>query len=250
MTAVEVRHFSYVYPGGARALSNVTFCVEEGERVAIIGPNGAGKTTLLFSISGLLKGEGTIRLWGLDQPKHFQELRRDLGFLFQDPEDQLFFPWVYDEVAAELQKNGNPSVPEEKIWTLLSRVGLTEKAHAAVSSLSPGEKKRLALATLLARHPRLWLLDEPSAGLDPGMRRTVIEWIHNLQGTILLATHDLDLALETCTRAILLDQGEVVADGPASELLTNEELLEEHGLTLPLSLQGVKNGKGPLQRLN
>ncbi len=244
MTAVDVQKFSFAYHRGVPVLQAVTFRVEEGERVALVGPNGAGKTTLLLAIAGLLKGEGRIRVWGLEQPRDFQTLRKRIGFLFQDPEDQLFFPWVYDEVAAEVQKHVGQPASQDAVWALLAEVGLAEKARASVSSLSPGEKKRLALATLLVRRPRLWLLDEPSAGLDPGMRRTLIHWIQTLPGTLILATHDLDLALVTCQRVLLLDRGEIIAEGPALEILSNEELLERHGLTLPLTLQGVRNGQG------
>lgn len=243
MTVVYVQNLKFSYHKGKPALNDINLEIQQNERVAFVGPNGAGKTTLLLLIAGLLRGEGVIRLWGLEQPKHFKRLRKRIGFLFQDPDDQLFYPWVYDEVAAEFQGDGKVTeTKNEQVWEILSKVGLSNKARYPVSELSHGEKKRLALATLLVRQPELWLLDEPSAGLDPGMRRTLLRWIKNLKGTLIIATHDLDLVLEICQRVFLIYQGEIVADGSTLQILTDETLMEKHGLTLPLSFQGLRHG--------
>ena len=242
MIVVEIQNLQFSYNKRTPVLQGINLKIQENERVGFIGPNGAGKTTLLLLIAGLLKGKGKIRLWGMEQPEHFKKLRKRIGFLFQDPDNQLFYPWVYEEVAERLQVDGKVYKPTEgDVFQILSDVGLLDKARWPVSELSPGEKKRLALATLLTQKPDLWLFDEPSSGLDPMMRRTLIDWIKNLHGTIVVATHDLDLVLEICQRVFLLFQGKIVAEGQTSEILSDEHLLETYGLTLPLTLQGAKH---------
>ena len=239
MVVVSVESLNFAYRPGAPVIQDLSLEVQAGERMGIVGPNGAGKTTLLLLIAGLLKGEGRVFLWGEPQPRRFKALRKRIGFLFQDPDDQLFMPTVLEEVLLE---TGDGRVAEAR--RALKAVGLLEKAEEPVSTLSPGEKKRLALATLWVRRPDLWLLDEPSAGLDPGMRRDLILRIRELPGTVLVATHDLDLAWEVCDRVVLLWRGRAVAVGPTREVLANGPLLREYGLDLPLRLQGKEGSDG------
>ena len=168
-------------------------------------------------------------------------MRKRIGFLFQNPDDQLFMPRVKEELLLELQSNGFPTEDEEAVVNdVLKRVGLLEKRQYTVSRLSLGEKKRLAIASLLVKTPELWLLDEPTSNLDPGMRREVIVMVRNLKGTRIIATHDLDLALEVCDRVLLLYKGKKIIEGDPNEILWDEEMLKRYGLALPLTIQGVK----------
>ncbi|MBW4697062.1 MAG: energy-coupling factor ABC transporter ATP-binding protein [Aphanocapsa lilacina HA4352-LM1] len=236
---VEELHYSY--PDGTAALRGITLALGAGENVALVGPNGSGKSTLLLHLNGLLlPGRGRIEVGGKPLSASTLEFaRRFVGLVFQNPEDQLFMPTVAEDVAFGPQ---NLSLKGEKlrecVRSALEQVGLEPARFLQRQSfnLSIGEKKRVALAGVLAMEPEVLVLDEPSAGLDPRSRRRLMRLLAELPQTKLVATHDLDMALETCTRTIVIDRGQVVADGPSGHILADRVLLETHGLELPLSL--------------
>jgi cobalt/nickel transport system ATP-binding protein len=219
-------------------LESLSFCIGPRERVALIGPNGAGKTSLLLALIGAVPFDGTIRFG--ERPltrENLAAIRRELGFVFSDPQDQLFLHSVYEEVAFGLVQRGMPATAvAARATDALSCVGLTGFEQRAPSELSLGEQRRLAIATALASGPEFLLLDEPTAGLDPRARRSLIQTMSALRATVICATHDLDAALDLKARAILLANGRIVADGPAEQLLVDEALLDAAGLELPLSL--------------
>ncbi|HUU10599.1 MAG TPA: ABC transporter ATP-binding protein [Phycisphaerae bacterium] len=232
---VDVR---YRYPTGSEVLRGVTFSVAAGERVGLVGPNGAGKSTLLLAMAGFLAAGGRIGVAGHTLTRGTaRDVRRHLGLVFQDADDQLFMPRVVDDVAFGPATMG--LVPEEvasRVAEALSAVGLDGYEERAPYHLSVGEKRRAALATVLAMRPQILALDEPSASLDPRGRRRLIALLSGLSNTLLLIGHDLDMILEVCDRTVVMDAGRVVADGPSRQVLADRALLEAHGLELPLSL--------------
>lgn len=232
---VEVRGLRFTYPDGREALRGIDLTVAPGEKVALVGPNGAGKSTLLLILAGLLHGEGEVRLFGepLDD-RNVKRMRSRIGLVFQDPDDQLFSPTVFDDVAYGPLYAG---LPEEEVnrrvaWAL-SQMGLEGFAERLSHHLSVGEKKRVAVATVLSMRPEVLLLDEPTSGLDPRARRRLIGLLAELPQTMLVATHDMRLVAELLPRTVVLDGGRVVADGPTAEILSDEHLLEAHGLERP-----------------
>jgi len=233
MKAFEVANLSHRYAEGQAALHEVTFTVAEGERVAIIGANGAGKSTLLWCMCGLIQpSSGEIRVLETPVTRHSQShVRQSVGILFQDPDDQIFMPTVLEDVAFGLMNRGltwNAAKDRAKLW--LQRVGMLEAAERHPHHLSLGERKRVAIAGVLAVEPRILVLDEPTSGLDPRGRREFCQLLTTLSHTVILATHDMDLARTLCPRTLLLYRGRLVADGATSRLLSNEALLEAHGL--------------------
>ncbi len=234
--AVAVSHLSYAYPDGTTALNDVSFSVAEGERVAILGANGAGKTTLLLHLNGMLEGgTGEVRIGDvvLDQSTR-RELRKQVGIVFQDSDDQLFMPTVEADVAfgpGNLGLRGDAL--RARVTEALESVRLTDQAERAPHLLSAGQRRRAAVAGVLAMHPGVLVLDEPSSHLDPSARRELIDVLRSLQLTTLLVTHDLPYALELCPRAIILSGGAVAADGPTRELLADQGFMRAHRLELP-----------------
>lgn len=234
--AVVVEGVEFTYPDGKAALKGVDFAAEAGERVAVLGPNGAGKTTLALHLNGILQpSAGSISIGGTPVvEKEYPRIRRSVGLVFQDSNDQLFMPSVLEDVAfgpANLGLAGEEL--EKSVDHALDLVGGREFAHRPPHHLSGGEKRRAALATVLAMEPDVLVFDEPSSGLDPAGRRELIATLARLPMTQLVITHDLPFALELCPRAVIMNEGRVVADGPTSELLRDEALLAANRLELP-----------------
>jgi cobalt/nickel transport system ATP-binding protein len=234
--ALEVRGLAFAYPDGHPALSRVDLTVEPGERVALLGPNGAGKTTLVLHLNGIhLPATGEVRVTGLPVAKAaLKEIRRRVGVVFQDPDDQLFMPTVRDDVAfgpANLGLRGTEL--DRRVQAALAAVGMEDVAGRPPHHLSFGQRRRVAVATVLAMEPDVLVLDEPSSNLDPAGRRELADVLRSLDLTMLMVTHDLPYALELCPRAVVMDGGAIVADGPTAELLADRELMAAHRLELP-----------------
>jgi cobalt/nickel transport system ATP-binding protein len=235
---LELADVRYRYPTGPEALRGVTFSVAPGERVGLVGPNGAGKSTLLLALAGFVSAEGLIRVAGHTLTRGTaRDVRRHLGLVFQDADDQLFMPRVIDDIAFGPVTMGLAlDEVQVRVHEALHAVDLEGYETRAPYHLSVGEKRRAALATVLAMRPQILALDEPSANLDPRGRRRLIELLGGLTSTLLVVGHDLDLILEVCQRTVIIDAGRVAADGASREILSNRELLESHGLELPLGL--------------
>ncbi|MDT7712622.1 MAG: sirohydrochlorin cobaltochelatase [Pseudonocardiales bacterium] len=234
--AIEVRDLEFAYPDGRQALSGVSMRVEPGERVALLGPNGAGKTSLVLQLNGVLTpSAGSVVIGGVRvERRTLAEVRRRVGVVFQDPDDQLFTPTVGRDVAfgpAHLGLSGEAL--EVRVTEALSYVGLADAADRPPHRLSLGERRRAAVATVLAMHPEILVLDEPTANLDPAARREFADLIKRLGMTTLLVTHDLPYALELCPRALVIDHGQIVADGPTREVLADTGFMSAHRLELP-----------------
>lgn len=233
---IEAEGLVYIYPDGHPALQGVSLRIDRGEKIALVGPNGAGKSTLLLVLGGLLRpAAGILRVEGEEigngDPRR---LRAKAGLVFQDPDDQLFSPTVFDDVAfGPIYQGLSEREVRERVYQALEAVGMTWAASRVSHHLSVGEKKRVAIATVLALRPELMLLDEPTAGLDPRGRRELIRLLRGLPQTMLVATHDMRLVAELFPRVIVMDQGRIVADGPSHEILRDEALLEAHGLEPP-----------------
>ncbi len=257
--AVEVEGLTYVYPSGVKALNNVTLRVREGECAAILGPNGSGKTTLLLNIAGVLRGDGIVRVCGLDVRRHFKEVRRLVGLVFQNPDDQIFTLTVYDEVSFGLRSLGLPEDEVRKrVREVLEYLGLSGCEERSTLSLSFGEKKKVALASVLVLKPRVLLLDEPTLALDPGTREELIEILVRLRRerktTILIATHDVDAVPLLADTVYVMSNGKIVSQGRPEDVLTDESLLARARLRPPhvsrlfltLRRQGVPVKEVPL----
>jgi cobalt transport protein ATP-binding subunit len=234
--AISVRDLVFSYPDGSDALGGVDLQIRQGERVALLGPNGAGKTTLILHLNGVLQPQqGEVRIGDVALTKKTaRELRRRVGIVFQDPDDQLFMPSIESDVAfgpANLGLTG--AELETRVTEALKTFGLEELRSVAPHQLSLGQRRRAAVAGVLAMEPELMVLDEPSSNLDPAARRELADVIRRLPTTTILVTHDLPYALELCPRAIVMDQGQVVADGPTREILADEGFMRAHRLELP-----------------
>ncbi|CAN5654644.1 ABC transporter ATP-binding protein [soil metagenome] len=234
--ALEVRGLAFAYPDGRQALFGVDLRIERGERVALLGPNGAGKTTLALHLNGILGGgAGTVDVGGLRVEKaNLREVRRRVGIVFQDPDDQLFMPTVAQDVGfgpANLGHSGPELV--RRVQDALQAVGMADAADRAPHHLSFGQRRRVAVATVLSMDPEVLVLDEPSSNLDPAARRELADVITSLAVTTLMITHDLPYALQLCPRALVIDDGTIVADGPTRDLLADQALLAAHRLELP-----------------
>ena len=236
---VEVRQLHYSYPDGREAIRNISLSIHHGESVGIIGANGAGKSTLLLLLTGVLfplSGEvlvGDIHVTRKTLPM----IRQRLGMVLQDPDDQLFLPTVYDDVAFGPRNYGlNDQEVGERVQRALETVGISYLSHRAPFKLSGGEKRAASIATVLSLDPDILIMDEPTTGLDPRSRRKLIHLLESFDHTKIIASHDLEMVLATCSRVILLEDGEVAASGPSEVLLRDKELLERCGLEVPLSL--------------
>jgi cobalt/nickel transport system ATP-binding protein len=234
--AVEVSGLRFTYPDGRAVLHGIDLEVSAGERVALLGPNGAGKTTLVLHLLGVLRPDaGEVRVGGLDVTEAtLPAVRRLVGLVFQDPDDQLFSPTVRADVAfgpAHLGLSGADL--DDRVEEALAAVGLTDLADRPPHHLSIGQRRRAALATVLAMHPQILVLDEPTANLDPASRRDLADIIRGLALTILTVTHDLSFAAELSPRAVVLDGGVVAADGPTRGLLASRDTMAAHRLELP-----------------
>ena len=234
--SLDVRDVGFAYPDGHRALDGVTLTVGRGERVALLGPNGAGKTTLVMHLNGVITGgSGRIEVAGLPVDKaNLKEIRRRVGVVFQDPDDQLFMPTARQDVAFGPANFGLRGADlDERVRKALDAVGMADFADRSPLHLSGGQRRRVALATVLACDPEILVLDEPSANLEPVARRELAEVLLGLNRTMLMVTHDLPYALQLCTRSVVIDEGVVVADGPTREILADTALLAAHRLELP-----------------
>jgi cobalt/nickel transport system ATP-binding protein len=242
MNALEAVHLSFVYADGVHALSDVSFTVVERECVGLIGPNGAGKSTLLMHLNGLLPGkmddQASVRVF--DEPirrGNLDRIRREVGLLFQNPDDQLFCPTVFEDVTFGPRQFGwSDSDVHAAAARALEQVGLPGYGPRSPHHLSHGEKRRVCIAGLLACAPRVLLLDEPTSDLDPRGRRELKALLKRLPVTKVIASHDLEMIAELCSRVLILDQGRLVGEGPAHTLLNDEALMLQHGLERPLGL--------------
>jgi len=234
---IELQALAYRYPDGQLALRGISLTIPQHERVALVGANGSGKSTLLLHLNGLLHAAaGSVTICGVPlTDSSIPQIRGWVGLVFQNPDDQLFSPHVYDDVAFAPRYRGLPEAEvKERVHHALALVNMESYAQRISHHLSIGEKKRIALATVLTMETRILALDEPSAGLDPRARRTLINLLKSFsEQTLLISTHDMRLAAELCTRAVVLDSGQVVAEGTVESVLYNRDLMERHGLEVP-----------------
>lgn len=236
--ALLVKNLDFAYPDGHIALRHVSLTIEPGEKVALVGPNGAGKSTLMLHLNGILIGQGQIQVAGLPLIKpNLPVIRGKVGLVFQNPDDQLFSPTVFEDVAfGPLHLGLREAEVRRRVTRALEQVGMAAYADRLSHHLSVGEKKRIAIATVLSMQPDLLVLDEPSAGLDPRARRSLINLLRELPLTMLVSTHDMLMVYELFSRTVIMDEGCIVADGRTETLLQDDALLEAHGLESPFAL--------------
>lgn len=239
MNVIEITNLQYRYHDGTEALRGISFRVLPGECLALLGPNGSGKSTLLLHLNGLLpeklSGDGAVKIFGeAVATENLEKIRSQIGLVFQDPDDQLFCPTVAADVAFGPQQLGlSEAEIAMRVKKSLAQVGLAGFEERATHHLSHGEKRRACLAGVLACEPAVLILDEPTSDLDPRGRREFKAMLRQLPATKLIATHDLELAVELCARTIILDHGQIIADGRTVELLADEQLMLAHGLERP-----------------
>lgn len=232
---LDIQDLHFSYPDGRKALRGVSLFINPGEKTALVGPNGSGKSTLLLHLNGILRGEGEVHVCGKElTDDSLRQIRASVGLVFQDPDDQLFSQSVYEDVAfgplyMDLPKEG----VAQKVKQALEAVGMAGSEARVPHHLSEGEKKRVAIATVLSMDPEVLVLDEPTAGLDPRGRRELIQLLRGLPQTMLVATHDMRMVAELLDRTVIIDEGKVVADGPTAQILAEPHLLEAHGLEAP-----------------
>jgi cobalt/nickel transport system ATP-binding protein len=234
--ALQVSRLAFAYPDGTPALVGVDLAIERGERVALLGPNGAGKTTFVLHLNAIHPAQhGEVRVGGLPATKeHLQEIRRRVGVVFQDPDDQLFMPTVRDDVAFGPRNLGVVGDElDRRVVSALEAVGMEAHADRPPHHLSFGQRRRVAVATVLAMEPEILVLDEPSSNLDPAGRRELADILRSLDITMLMVTHDLPYALELCPRAVIMNEGRIVADGSTADLLADDALMAANRLELP-----------------
>jgi cobalt transport protein ATP-binding subunit len=244
-SAIEIMNLKYRYHDGTEALRGVSFRVAPGECVALLGPNGSGKSTVLLHLNGILpeklSGDSAVKILGSPiTTENLETIRRQVGLVFQDPDDQLFCPTVQEDVAFGPQQLGLSEMEvAERVNKSLAQAGLAGFGRRATHHLSHGEKRRVCLAGVLTCEPAILVLDEPTSDLDPRGRREFKALLRQIPATKLIATHDLELAVELCARTIVLDRGKIVAEGATSELLNDEALMLAHGLERPHILRHI-----------
>ena len=229
---IRVDNLSFRYPDGQQALTDINLAIYRGETVALIGPNGAGKSTLMLHLNGILRSNGAVKVLGRSvDDKNLRWVRSRVGLVFQNPDDQLFSPTVFDDVAFGPINMGYAEAEVRKLVTdALGWVGMTGYERRSPHHLSLGEKKRIAIATVLAMNPEILVIDEPTSNLDPAGKWSLVELLGGLAITKIIASHDLELVQALCPRAIVLDHGVVIADGATSQILADKPLLIAHGL--------------------
>lgn len=243
---LDVRGLAFAYPDGHQALFGVDLHVHRGERVALLGPNGAGKTTLVLQLNGILRaGAGSVAVSGLPvEDRNILEIRRRVGVVFQDPDDQLFMPTVRDDVAFGPRNLGLKGADlDRRVADALEQVGMNDFADRPPHHLSFGQRRRVAIATVLAMQPEILVMDEPSSNLDPASRREIAEIVRSLDVTMLMVTHDLPYAVELCERSVILSGGVIAADGATTDLLADAELMRTHRLELPFGYDLARLGR-------
>ncbi len=233
--ALSIENLHFHYPDGHAALHGVSLKLCEGDKAALVGPNGAGKSTLMLHLNGILTGQGEVRIGGLRiQPDNLPAIRAMVGLVFQNPDDQLFSPTVFEDVAFGPLHMGLPEADvHARVDEALEMVRMSAYKDRLSHHLSVGEKKRIAIATVLSMRPQILVLDEPSAGLDPRARRGLIHLLRDLPITMLVSSHDLRMVHELFPRMIVMDEGRIVADGLTADLMNDESMLEAHGLEKP-----------------
>jgi len=237
--AVKVTGLNFSYPDKTKALENINFSLGEGESLGIIGPNGAGKSTLLLHLNGVLKQDGSVQIFGESIKKqNIKTIRKKVGVVFQDPNDQLFMPTVFDDVAfGPLNLGMDGDQIEKNVKNILIEMGLPGYEEKNPSHLSLGERKKVSLVTVLVLKPQILVLDEPTANLDPGSKKSFINTLKNIQKTKIIASHDMDSIFYLCGRIILMNKGKIVAQGKATHILRDKNLLEANNLELPSHLR-------------
>lgn len=243
---ITFQNVSYSYPGGRPVLNGVSLHISPGERVGLIGANGAGKSTLLKAALGLVDADGSITVDGTVLSRNtLPFVRKALGYVLQDSDNQMFMPTVLDDMVFGPMNYGMSRTEAEALAdSILSGLGVAHLKHRQNHKISGGEKRMAAIATVLMSTPKAVLMDEPSSSLDPKNRRALIHTVNSLPIAKLIASHDLDMILDTCDRVLLISSGQIVADGAAGDLLGDKELLEKNGLELPLGMQRCWAGKG------
>ena len=243
--SIDVKNLSFSYPDGHIALDNVSLHIQPGEKVALVGPNGAGKSTLILHLNGILRGEGIVRVCGLEvNDENLGKIRAQVGLVFQQPDDQLFSPTVFEDVAfGPIYQGYSEDEVNKRVKEALAVVGMEDYASRISHHLSVGEKKRIAIATVLSMQPEVLVLDEPTAGLDPRARRSLINLLDELPNTMLISSHDMLLVQELFPRTVIMDEGRIVADGNTAELMEDEQLLYTHGLEKPGAIRRNQKNK-------
>lgn len=240
MSRIEIANMTYAYMKGVTVLDSISLSIAEHESVGLVGANGAGKSTLLKILVGLNPGfAGSVKIDGLPVEKStLPKIRQKMGYVFQDADSQLFMTTVSEDVAFGPRNYGlSESEVAERTDAALQMTGITHIKDRPIMRLSGGEKKLAQIATILSMEPEILLLDEPSIALDPKNRRNIINILNRIQATKIIASHDLDMIMDTCSRTVLMAGGRIVADGPTGEILRDKKLLEENSLELPLRLQ-------------
>ncbi|MDC3277213.1 energy-coupling factor ABC transporter ATP-binding protein [Acidimicrobiia bacterium] len=233
---LEITNLTYEYPDGYKALNEISFNLEEGDSLGILGPNGAGKTTLILHLNGILgEMDGSIKLNNLEFVEdNLAEIRKTVGVVFQDPDDQLFMPTVLEDVMFGPKNFGfSEEASRKNAEEALKMVGMNDYQEKAPHHLSFGQKRKVAIASVLASKPQLLVLDEPSSNLDPSSRRELIDILLSLEISIVLVTHDLPMALEICPKSIVVNSGLITENGKTKDLLTNNKVMKENRLELP-----------------